>query len=143
MIGAAEEALGPVVHLAGDLLCDLEKDRVVGDGELEVADVVQRHGGDLTEGVLAVEHPTVGARQQGVGDVAQARFQWRVGLGGRPGSLDPLTLEIVRDLGSVKIPGAGVGDRDVGAGNGALGVEEGDGLALGEALRPSATRVWP
>src|SRR6185503_19992710 len=45
--GPPEEALGPPVHLAGDRLGDAEEERVAGDGELEVALVVERHGGDL------------------------------------------------------------------------------------------------
>ena len=45
---------------------------VAGEGELEVALVVERHRVDLPERVLAVEHPAVGAREQRVGDVADA-----------------------------------------------------------------------
>ena len=41
-------------------------------GDREVALIVERHGVDLAERILAVEHPAVGARKQGVGDVADA-----------------------------------------------------------------------
>ena len=47
------------------------------EGELEVALVVQRHRRDLPERVLAVEHPAVGAREQRVGDVADALLDRR------------------------------------------------------------------
>src|SRR5262245_40256691 len=63
---SAEKALRPLVHLAGYLLGDLQERGIAMDGQLEVALVVQRHARNLTEGVLAVEHPSVGARQQGV-----------------------------------------------------------------------------
>ena len=43
------------------------------DRQLQVALVVERHRRDLAERVLAVEHPAVGAGQQRVGDVADAR----------------------------------------------------------------------
>jgi hypothetical protein len=58
---AAEEAARPGVHLAGDLLGDLEKARILRDRQHQVALVVERHRRHLAEGVLAVEHPAVGA----------------------------------------------------------------------------------
>ena len=45
----AEEPLGPGVHLAGDLLGDRQELRVLGDHQLEVALVVQRHRLDLSD----------------------------------------------------------------------------------------------
>ena len=57
---------------------------VAANRQLQVALVVQRHRRHLAERVLAVEHPAVGARQQRVGDVADAllrrsRAAWRPG----------------------------------------------------------------
>ena len=60
------------------------------DGQLQVPLVVERHRRDLAERVLAVEHPAVGAREQRVGDVADALLDRRVGLGAGAGALDPL-----------------------------------------------------
>src|SRR5439155_17779341 len=67
-----EEILRPAIHLTGDLLGGGQKYRIVMNRQLQVSLVVERHRGQLTESVLAVEHPTVGARQQRVGDVANA-----------------------------------------------------------------------
>ena len=75
--------------------------------QLEISLVVQRHGINLTERILAVKHPAVGAREQRVGDIADARFDRRVGFGSRTGSLNPLPLEIVGDFRTLKTPLAG------------------------------------
>jgi hypothetical protein len=64
--------LRPLVHLGADFFGDAQEAWVFGDRELEVALVVERHGIDLPEGVLAIEHPAVSAREQSVSDVAQA-----------------------------------------------------------------------
>ena len=81
-----------------------QEHRVAMDGQLEVALVVERHRRQLTERVLAVEHPAVGARQQRVRDVADALLDSGVGLGGRAGALNPLALEIPRNLAPVNFP---------------------------------------
>ena len=70
----AEEALAPGVHLRSHGLGDTQERLLAPKGNLEVAQVVERHAVDLAEGVLAVEHPAVGAGEQGVGHVADARF---------------------------------------------------------------------
>ncbi len=67
---------------------------------------------DLTERVLAVEHPAVGAREQRVGDVAQAALGGRARPGAGPGALDPLALQVGRDLAAVEVAVAGVLDAD-------------------------------
>ena len=94
----AEEALRPAVHLGGDLLGDLQEHRVAVDRQLQVALVVERHRRQLAERVLAVEHPAVGAGQQRVGDVADALLDRRVRPRRRAGALNPLPLQVVRDL---------------------------------------------
>ena len=83
------------------------------DRQLQVALVVERHRRDLAERVFAVEHPAVGAREQRVGDVAQARLERGARLGGRAGALDPLALEVGRDVAAVEAAGAGVADADL------------------------------
>ena len=108
--GPPEEAAPPVVHLGGHLLGHGEEARVPGDGEPEVALVVERHGADLAERVLAVEHPAVGSREQRIRDVAQPALQARPRLGGRPRALDPLPPQVGRDLAALEPPLAGVGD---------------------------------
>ena len=127
--GVAEETLGPAVHFVGDLFGDLEKERVPGQGELEVAVVVQGHGVHLAQGVLAVEHPAVGPGQQGVGDVADAGAHPGAGLGGRSGALDPLAGEVGGDDGAVEVAGPGVLDGEAGARDQRVRVQERDGLA--------------
>jgi len=133
---AAEEALGPAVHLVGDLLGHLEKQRVLVDRQLEVALIVERHGGDLPESVLAVEHPAVGARQQGVGHVADAGPGCCIWLGSGAGSLNPLALQVDRDLGAHERAVPRILDLDPGAWDEAVRVQETERLAVMKASRP-------
>jgi len=63
MMGRPEKTLRPLVHLARHLFGNLREQGIALDGQLEVALVVQRHGRELAQRVLAIEHPTVGARQ--------------------------------------------------------------------------------
>ena len=105
-----------------------KKTRVPGDRELEVALVIERHGIDLPEGILAIEHPAVGARQERVGGVAKAAFHARPRLGGGPGALDPLALQIGRDLAPLEVAVPGVLNPDARTRDQRLGVEESDAL---------------
>ena len=106
------------------------------DGQLEVALVVQRHGRDLAERVLAVEHPAVGARQQRVRDVADAVFHRRIRLRRGTGALNPLALEVLGNLGADESAGAGVLNLDLGSPDGGLRVEESDPLLVSSPRRP-------
>ena len=110
----AEEAPRPGVHLAGDLLGRGHEHVGPRERQLQVALVVERHRVDLAERVLAVEHPAVGAREQRVGDVANALGR----RGARPrrgtGALNPLPLEIGGDLAAVEPAGPRVAHRDAG-----------------------------
>ena len=128
--GMAEKAPGPGIHLVGHLLAYLMEQRVARDGEFEVALVVQRHGIDLTHGILAVEHPPVGPGQQGVGDVANAAFHLGARLRSGPGALDPLSPQIGRDLGTIELPIPGGPHGQLGARNGRARIEESDRLAF-------------
>ena len=107
---AAEEPLGPRVHLVRDGRRHGEEPRVHREREPEVALVVEAHRVDLAERVLAVEHPAVGTRQQGVGDVAEPRLDRGTRPRGRPGALDPLAAQVGRDVGAVEPARAGVLD---------------------------------
>jgi len=127
---AAERLARPGVHLRRDPLGDVEEPRVRGERELEVPVIVERHGLDLPQCVLAVEHPAVGAGEQGVGDVAQAGGEVGAGARRRAGALDPLALQVGRDLGAVEPPLAGVANGERGAGNDGRGVEEVDPAPL-------------
>ena len=131
--GPPEEALGPGVHLPGHLLGDLQEERIPVDGQLEVAVVVQGHGVHLAQGVLAVEHPAVGAGEQRVGHVADARAHIRARLGGGTRTLDPLALEVRGDDGAVEVAGPGVGHLDLGPRDEGLGIQEADPLTLPRA----------
>src|SRR5688500_20075696 len=106
--------------------------------QLQVALVVERHRAELTEGVLAVEHPAVGTRQQRIRNVANALLDRYIGLGARPGALNPLPLQIRRDLAAGERYVARVLHLDCRPWNGAGRVEERDALtrlAAGGATR--------
>ena len=126
---------------AADFFGDAQEAWVFGDRELEVALVVERHGIDLPEGVLAIEHPAVSAREQSVSDVAQAALGARPWPSGRPGALDPLAHQIGRDLAPVEVSVAGVLNADARARNQRLGIEEGN--ALPAALPRQSPRDAP
>ena len=132
---AAEKAFRPGVHLGGDGFGGGQEPRVTMDGELEVALIVERHARDLAERVLAVEHPAVRPGQQRVGDVADAAFERRPRLGGRAGALNPLSLQVVRNLRAFELAGARLADRHGGAADDRLRVEELDALAALCAFR--------
>ena len=61
--------------------------------------------------------------------------------GGGPGALDPLALQIGRDLAPLEVAVAGVLDPDAGARDQRLGIEEGD--ALPAALPRQSPRDAP
>ena len=134
--GAAEERPRPRVHLAGDLLGDAMKQVVACEGQLQVALVVERHGVDLPERVLAVEHPAVGAREQRVGDVADALA--RVGAAASPRGRCPESTGAARSAGivaAVEPAGPGVAHRDGRPADRRVGRQERDALALALAAR--------
>ena len=128
--GTPQEALRPAVHLCGHVFGHVHEHRVAVDRELEIALVVQRHRGDLAEGVFAVEHPAVGARQQRVGDVADAGIERCAGLGGRAGALNPLAAKVARNLAPDERAVARLLDGEGRAWNRRLRIEEGNRLAL-------------
>ena len=126
---------------AADFFGDAQEAWVFGDRKLEVALVVERHGIDLPEGVLAIEHPAVSAREQSVGDVAQAALGARPWPSGRTGALDPLAHQIGRDLAPVEVSVASVLNADARPRNQRLGIEEGN--ALPAALPRQSPRDAP
>ena len=125
-----KEALRPRVHLRCHNLGRLQKDRVLRECQAKVSLVVKRHRLDLTQGVFAIEHPSVGAGEKGVRNVADAVFQRRVRLGAGTGALHPLALQIVGNRGAGEPPGAGVGDLDRSPRDGGFRVEKLDPFAL-------------
>ena len=131
---AAEESFRPGVHLGGDGLGSGQEPFVAMDGELEIALIVERHARDLAERVLAVEHPAVRAGQQRVGDVADAALERRPRLGGRTGALNPLPLQVARDLRAFEIAGACVAHRHRRPADERVRVEEFDAPAASRAL---------
>ena len=139
---APEEPRRPGVHLSGNLLGDLEEDRVAVDGQFQVALVVERHRRDLAERILAVEHPAVGAREQRVGDVAQSRFDRRARPGGRAGALNPLPAKIAGDLAADELAVPGVLHCDLRARDDRLRIEERH-AAVDRARAPHAGRCAP
>ncbi|EKD38174.1 MAG: hypothetical protein ACD_75C00839G0001, partial [uncultured bacterium] len=90
----AEKAASPFVHLPGDFLGDLEKERIAGEGEFQAALVIERHGTDLTKGIFPVKHPAIGSGEQGVGDIAQTGRDLCPRFGGRTRSLQPLAPQV-------------------------------------------------
>ena len=127
----------PLVHFRRHLFGDAQEERVAMDGELEVPLVVERHRRHLTERVLAVEHPAVGARQKGVRDVAKAAVHWRVRPGGRTRALNPLALQVLGDLAADEVAVTGVLNRDLRAGDHGLRIEEADPLSRARPFGPA------
>ena len=144
---AAEEPLAPGVHLGGDLLGDLEEEGLAGQGDPQAALVVEGHGGDLAEGVLPVEHPAIGAREEGVGDVAEVLLEGCVRLRGGAGALDPLAAQVGGDVRAREPALAGVLDADRGAADRGARGEEVDARVLAKTLcaplRPLRHEVRP
>jgi hypothetical protein len=130
----AEEPFGPEVHLRPHLLGCPQKDVVLGDGQLEVALVVERHRLDLAQRILAVEHPAVRPREQRIGDVADAALDRRAGLGRRPRPLDPLALQVGGNLAADEAAGPGVGDADLAPRNHGVRLQEADSRAIAKPL---------
>ena len=106
---------------------DLEEHRVARQRQRQVALVVERHRRHLAEGVLAVEHPAVGAREQRVGDVAQAALDRRAAAG-RPGRCPESTAARGRpgSRAPSKRPSRASATRMAGARDDGVGVEEAD-----------------
>ena len=126
----AEERLRPGVHLRGHAFGRLEEHLLLVDRQLQVALVVERHGGELAECVLAVEHPAVRSGEQRVGDVADALVHRRGGLGARARALDPLPLQVGGNRAAREGAGARVGDPDLRPCDDAGRIEKRDPLAL-------------
>jgi hypothetical protein len=132
---APEELARPFVHLAGHVFGCRHEHGVAMDGELEVALVVERHRGHLAQRVLAVEHPAISTRQQRVRDVADARFNGRVGLGRWTRALNPLALEIARNFAADEGAGPGVFYLDLGSRDERVGIEVAQALLVASARR--------
>ncbi len=133
--GAAEEAAGPLVDLPCHALGDGHEHAVSRIRQLQVALVVERHALDLALRVFPIEHPAIGARQQCVGDVADAFSGRRARPRRGTGALDPLALKVGRNVAAVEASRAGVADEDVRAADRGVGWQERDGLALALAAQ--------
>jgi len=135
--GAPEEAVRPLVHLAGDPFGHFQEDRASVDRQPQVPLVVQRHRGDLTKRVLPVEHPPIGARQQCIGDVPDALLDRSIRPRRRTGALNPLPLQIGRNLASHERPVASIADFDAGPRDLDLRIEEANPLLVARSPRSS------
>src|SRR5437870_2733091 len=93
-----EEALRPAVHLPRNLGSNTQEPAITVNRQREVALVVQRHGADLPERIFTVEHPAIGARQERVRDIANALVERDTRFRGGAGPLNPLPLQIPRNL---------------------------------------------
>ena len=133
---AAKKALGPGVHLLGNGLGNLQELRVSGDGQFETALVIKGQGACLSQGIFTVKHPAVSSGQQGVGDIAQTRFDRNSGFGRRTGSLQPLTLKIVRDHCADEIAVTGILNADARAFNHGLWIQKADFPSFFHAHQP-------
>ena len=130
----AEKLLRPLIDFGGHLAGDVQEQRIVMKRQLQVALVVERHRPQLAERVLAVEHPAVGAGQQGVRDVADAALDRAAAFGAGPGPLNPLTAQVGGNLTAREPAGARVRDADVGPRNPGVRVEKVDSLPGPRAL---------
>src|SRR5262245_21310795 len=68
----AEEALAPRIHFCRDVFRGLHENIVAMDGKFEIPLIIERHGGDLSERIFAIEHPAVSTGQQRISDVTDA-----------------------------------------------------------------------
>ena len=133
---AAEEALGPSIDFGGDRFGNAQEGLLAPEGDLEVALVVERHGIDLAERVLAVEHPSVGAREECEGDRADARRHRRARFGGGAGALDPLALQVMGNLAALEIAASGLLHSDAGSADDRARVEEPDSPLIAKSCDP-------
>jgi hypothetical protein len=119
--------------------CDFQSPMI--GRQLQAALVVQRHRRQLAQRVLAVEHPAVGAGEQRIGDVAQASAHRRVRPGRRSGALNPLALEIGRNVAAAKAALTRILDAYRRSRDRGLRIEKPDSLAAastgGAALEPA------
>ena len=145
---ATEEAPGPGVHLAGDLW-PRPPGRV---GRWRTASLRLRWlSSDIVSTWPSASSPSniqpSAPGEQGVGDVAQAVLDGRVGPRRRARALDPLAPQVGRDLRALEVAVAGVLNTNARAGDGAGGIQESDGLllckALGAALHPLVHQLKP
>ena len=137
MVGCPEETLSPLVHFAGNLFGNLHEHGIAMDGQLEVSLVVQRHRRDLPQRVFSVEHPAVRAREESVRDISDAVFERRIRLCRGAGALNPLTLEVLRNLASDKAAVARILDLDLCSRDGGLRVQESNPLLVSSSRRSS------
>src|SRR5207249_9426107 len=119
-----------LILLARDSLRRLHVDGIPMNSQLEIALIVEGHGGQLSEGVFTVEHPAVGPREQRVRDVADALLEGGVRLGRRPRALNPLALEVVGNLAAAEGAVTRSADGDLGSWNVARRIEEPNPLAV-------------
>ena len=71
--------------------------------EFQVSNIIKGHTCDLSKCIFPVEHPAIGAGEEGVGDVADAFLQWSPGSRAGAGALDPLALEVMGDFASLEV----------------------------------------
>ena len=117
MIGLSEEIPAPLVHLARTPA----RPTVMKTASRWKASLRLRWlSSDIVDGlaqrVFAVEHPAVGARKQRIGHVPDAALDRTARLGAGPGTLNPLTLQVVRNLRAIELAITSVLDRDFGPG---------------------------
>src|SRR5258708_29774650 len=98
--------------------------------EFNISLVIDRHRRQLTECVLAVEHPAVGAGQERMGDIADALVDRRPRFRGGPRPLNSLTGGIGWNLTSGKPSRARVGPREGPPGHPAPRVRKGPAVAI-------------
>ena len=134
----SEKLLSPIVHLPCHRFGDPQERGAAVDGLLETPLVVQRHGRNLAQGILPVEHPAVGAGKQSVGGISEVLLERGTRPGGGTGALNPLPSEIARNLASLELSCAGVTDRDSGSWNQGVRREKVDPLHGSCPLRPAA-----
>ena len=133
MIGRPKNPFAQWFISAGDLLRGSQEHRIVMNRQLQIALIVERHRRQLTERILAVEHPAVGARQQCVRDVADALLDCGARFGAGTGTLNPLALQIARNRRAGKCAVTRLLHRDRGARNGRRRIEEAQALPVPRA----------
>src|SRR5262245_19110562 len=92
--GSTEESLSPLIHFSGNVLGSFHENRIAMDSKVEIALVIERHRRYLAQRVLSLEHPSVGARQKRIRNIANTLVDGAIRLCSRAVALNPLALKI-------------------------------------------------
>src|SRR5580704_9402940 len=101
---APEKSLPPFVHLAGNFFSHPQKSRIAGNRHRQVPLILKRNRLNLPQRILAIKHPPIRPRKQRISRVPQTASRASPRFSNRPGTLNPLPLQIPRNFATFKFP---------------------------------------